>query len=94
MTNGKFNTYGTMQAVPANGTSKTSLVNERNRSGRFRAIIFALCSFLAALAIWVYFMFWIILCYGPFNPPFPVAKWSDFKNQSFAVGFDLTAGYG
>ena len=29
------------------------------------------------------------------NPRFdPPKSWSDFKNQSFAVGFDLTAGYG
>jgi hypothetical protein len=88
------NTYGTRQTTPAKGTSKPSLVNERKRSGRSRAIIMALCSILVALAMWVYFMFWIIICYGPVNPPFPVAKWSDFKNQSFAVGFDLTASYG
>lgn len=88
------NTYGTMWTAPANGATKTSLVHERSRSGRFRVIIIALCLLLAALAIWVYFMIGIIICYGPFNPPFPVAKWSDFKNQSFAVGFDLTAGYG
>jgi hypothetical protein len=88
------NTYGTMQTAPANGTSKMRVVNERNRGGRFRAIIMALCLILTALAIWIYFMFGIIIRYGPINPPFPLAKWSDFKNQSFAVGFDLTAGYG
>ncbi|KAI9821646.1 MAG: hypothetical protein M1827_002227 [Pycnora praestabilis] len=34
-------------------------------------------------------------CLYPFNPPFAARKdWSDFKAQSFAIGFDLTAGYG
>ncbi|KAI9775531.1 MAG: hypothetical protein M1835_005803 [Candelina submexicana] len=36
-----------------------------------------------------------LTCLGHFNPPFdPPKTWNDFQNKSFAVGFDLTAGYG
>ncbi|KAI9702328.1 MAG: hypothetical protein M1836_000807 [Candelina mexicana] len=35
-----------------------------------------------------------LTCLGHFNPPFdPPKTWDDFQNKSFAVGFDLTAGY-
>ena len=34
------------------------------------------------------------LCVGPLNPPYNRKNWDDLKNQSFSVGFDLTASYG
>ncbi|KAK5062514.1 hypothetical protein LTR84_004587 [Exophiala bonariae] len=43
------------------------------------------------------FYLWLVStvsCYSNFHPPRQVRRYSDFKNQSFTVGFDLSAGYG
>jgi hypothetical protein len=59
------------------------------------------CVFCLTLMIVVLVFFllvgWQILaisCYSSLHPPRHMRQYGDFKNQSFTVGFDLTAGYG
>ncbi|KIX01825.1 uncharacterized protein Z518_09552 [Rhinocladiella mackenziei CBS 650.93] len=91
--------YGTWEPRPADGNAE-ELLQARGRKRVNRRII--VCSIFSVLAI-VAFMFvagclwWAmeLTCWAPFNPPYPQPKsWDDFTNNSFAVGFDLTAGYG
>ena len=92
-------TYGTLETSRAVGTTDTIVIDEQNHRGNFRAIVICLCSLFGLLAIlfiaYIFCISMLLTCLGPFNPPVGAPKdWSDFKNQSFAVGFDLTAGYG
>ncbi len=92
-------TYGTLETRRAVGTSETILVDKKNHSGNSRAIVICLCALSGLLAIlliaYIFYFYMVFTCLGIFTPSFGVPKrWSDFKIQSFAVGFDLTAGYG
>ena len=68
-------------------------------SRTLRAIVICLASLLGFLAILFIAAFLYVQllfnCSTIVNPRSnPRREWSDFKEQPFAVGFDLTAGYG
>ena len=70
-----------------------------SRSRTLRAIVICLASLLGFLAILFIAAFLYVQllfnCSTIVNPRSnPRREWSDFKEQPFAVGFDLTAGYG
>jgi hypothetical protein len=67
------------------------------------------CICLCIFVLFAVFAVWLVLIYFLARPPFPCfwifplisppnrkvpQDWSAFRNQSWAVGFDLTAGYG
>ncbi|KAI9713731.1 MAG: hypothetical protein M1812_006569 [Candelaria pacifica] len=89
-------TYGTLRPRP-NVVPVAEEDHSRARQLPRRLGIW-LCSILAFLVITIAFILYLSLsltCLGFFNPPFDSPKtWDDFQNKSFAVGFDLTAGYG
>jgi hypothetical protein len=92
-------TYGTFETGQTVATPETFLLDRGNHGGNSRKVIICLCTVFVLLVILIisciFYFFTTLTCFGLFNPPFGAPKnWSDFKNQSFAVGFDLTAGYG
>jgi hypothetical protein len=90
--------YGTFEA----GASETIILIEqptpRRRNTRTIVIWVCLLSVLFALILWTWeslVRLWaFMLCSNTFYPRGAPKTWDGFKNQSFAVGFDLTAGYG
>jgi hypothetical protein len=95
-------TYGTFEAGNAAGTSEVIILeyNEQPRRWNTNTIIIWVCSLavLFALLVWLWGFLsnvWaFMLCTDTIHPRRAPKIWNDFKNQSFAVGFDLTAGYG
>ena len=91
--------YGTLQSTRTDIYTEDDLAAVRRNRTAIRMVIYFLCSVVAIAAfilvagcIWFYTS---LACLGTLNPPYPTLKsWDDFKNQSFVVGFDLTAGYG
>ena len=91
-----YGIFDNESAVEINETNLSERTSQRWRAG---LIIVSVCSVLGIIARIIWFLrqnIGILICYlNLFEPPFGQGKtWSDFKNQSFAVGFDLTAGYG
>ncbi|KAF2807105.1 uncharacterized protein BDZ99DRAFT_74305 [Mytilinidion resinicola] len=93
--------YGTFEPGPPLGV----VVIERTRRQRRRScktiLLWLFFKILIVFAIISTFLWYFaafaaeLICYtNSFSPPFPLPPArDDFKNQSFAVGFDLTAGY-
>jgi hypothetical protein len=77
------------------------LTRQRSSHGIFETImtiLICLCSNLGILAVLHFaarFISNLMFGCAIFNPPLVARKeWSSFKNWSYFVGFDLTAGYG
>lgn len=93
-------TYGTLTSGPSDGQpAPDRIVVVRQRRARICSIlVWTLCTLVAAAVLFLMLCIFAIsatLTCTSIISPIPAPKnWSSFKNQSFAVGFDLTAGYG
>jgi hypothetical protein len=90
-------TYETYETERAARTSDGHLSDNKRRSQTLRTVAIYLTSILGSLILlyrYIIFYYYLFLCIGVYNPPGTPREWSEFKNQTFAVGFDLTAGYG
>ncbi|KAE9376330.1 hypothetical protein N431DRAFT_452759 [Stipitochalara longipes BDJ] len=50
--------------------------------------------YLSGIGEFLGFIWYFTVCGSTFSPRGPPKTWNDYTNQTFAIGFDLTAGYG
>jgi hypothetical protein len=102
--------YGTFSDDPAATSNLENVVllqpisNFSPRRRRWKACIcYCIFVLIACFAVWLVFVYFLgqqpFSCLGHFPVISPPGRkvprdWNAFRNQSWAVGFDLTAGYG
>lgn len=98
--------YGTIETTQPDGPPEIISVTEVTRIRRRQrtsSVLGGICCCLFILLVvvallyvgFMLFMFMAYDCTGIVRPPvFGRPTWANFKNETFHVGFDLTAGYG